>query len=162
DHPETLGTLNNLAMAYWTAGRLAEAIELLEKVRDGYARKLEPDHPKALDTLDNLAGAYWADGRTSEAIALRQRALLAARKKLPADDPLTLRTLNNLSLAYYSDGKLEQALPLFREAAAGFEKRKFVDADSGQVAKNLSTCLERLKRYEEAEAWRRKWLAVVK
>lgn len=162
DHPVTLGTSNNLAMAYWAAGRLTEAIDLLEQVRDAKARKFEPDHPSILTTLDNLAGAYRADGRTTEAIALHQKVLNARLKKLTADHPSTLETLNNLAVAYHAAGKLEQALPFYRQAAAGFEKRKFADENAGQVAKNLSNCLEQLKQYDQAEVWMRKWLAVVK
>ena len=34
DHPDTLTALNNLADAYQVAGRTADAIALLEQVRD--------------------------------------------------------------------------------------------------------------------------------
>ena len=35
DHPDTLTTLGNLALAYRVAGRLPQATALLERVRDG-------------------------------------------------------------------------------------------------------------------------------
>jgi tetratricopeptide (TPR) repeat protein len=56
---------------------------------------------------------------------------------------------------------MDEALPLFRRAAAGVEKRKFAHEHAGPIIGGLSTCLERLKRYEEAESWRRRWLAVL-
>ena len=43
---------NNLAVAYRDAGRLPEAIALLERVRDARDAKLGPDHPDTLTTLE--------------------------------------------------------------------------------------------------------------
>src|SRR5262249_56616058 len=83
-------------------------------------------------------------------------------KKLGADHPLTLTTLNNLAGAYLAAWKLEQALPLFQQAATGIEKRQFRHQYAGRILGNLSDCHEQLKQYQPAEAWRRKWLAVVK
>jgi hypothetical protein len=41
DHPRTLVSRSNLAIAYWRAGRLAEAIPLLEKGFAGCERVLD-------------------------------------------------------------------------------------------------------------------------
>ena len=46
DHPDTLGTLNNLAMAYVAARRLPEAIALLERVRDVQIARLVAEAPR--------------------------------------------------------------------------------------------------------------------
>jgi tetratricopeptide (TPR) repeat protein len=162
DHPETLSTSNGLAMTYLAAGRTTDAIALLEQVRDAQARKLEPDHPNALSVLDNLATAYRIDGRTNEAIALHQKVLDARLKALTAEHPETLRTMNNLAVAYQFAGKIEPSLPFLQRAAAGAEKRRFVDETAGQIVKNLIMTLEALNQHPPAETWRRKWLAVVK
>ena len=45
DHPNTLSTLNNLAMSYKDAGKLHEAIALLEQVRDGAAEDTRGSTP---------------------------------------------------------------------------------------------------------------------
>ena len=63
---------------------------------------------------------------------------------------------------YQADGKPEQALPLFQQAAVGIEKRQFVDPYAGPMVGDLRDCHERLKQFEQADAWQRKWLAVVK
>jgi tetratricopeptide (TPR) repeat protein len=162
DHPHTLATLNNLASAYRSAGRTVEAITLLEQVRDVMVKKLGADHPSTLTTLNNLASAYRSAGRTVEAITLLEQVRDARVKKLGADHPDTLTTLNNLAEAYQDAGKLEQALPLFEQAARGVEKRQFVHQYAGRIIGSLSTCREQLKQCEPAEAWRRKWLAVVR
>src|SRR5262249_13962837 len=54
------------------------------------------------------------------------------------------------------------ALPLFQQAAAGIEKRRFQHRNAARIVANLIDCHERLKQFDQAEAWRRKWLAVVK
>ena len=76
--------------------------------------------------------------------------------------PATLITLDDLALAYQDAGKLDKALPLFQQAAAGVEKLKFAHDDAGRIVRNLCKCHEQLKQYDQAEVWRRKWLAVVK
>jgi serine/threonine protein kinase len=165
DHPTTLTTLGTLGTAYQHAGRMAEAIALLEQVQDAYVKKLGVEHPRALTSMNNLGLAYLIAGRTSEAITLFERVRDThdqMMKKYGAGYPHALNVLNNLGEAYRAAGKLEQALPLFQQTATGVEKQQFVHEYAGLFVSNLIDCHERLKQYEPAEAWRRKWLAVVK
>ena len=67
DHPDTLGSRNNLAYAYQDAGRLHEAITLYEQTLEDRTRILGPHHPDTLTTRNNLASAYRAAGRIEEA-----------------------------------------------------------------------------------------------
>jgi tetratricopeptide (TPR) repeat protein len=110
DHPDTLGTLNNLALAYEDAGNATEAIALLEQVRDAQLKNLGPDHPDILTTLHNLAVAYKAIGNITEAIALLEQVRHAEMKKLGSDHPATLTTCSNLALAYLAAGRVTDAL----------------------------------------------------
>ena len=68
DHPDTLATRHNLALAYQATGRTAEAITLYEQNLAAQERELGADHPDTLATRHNLALAYQATGRTAEAI----------------------------------------------------------------------------------------------
>ncbi|MDO5697972.1 MAG: tetratricopeptide repeat protein, partial [Dermatophilus congolensis] len=70
DHPDTLNTRNNLAIAYRAAGRTSEAITLNEATLTDRERLLGPDHPDTLNTRNNLAIAYRAVGRDGEADGL--------------------------------------------------------------------------------------------
>jgi hypothetical protein len=70
--------------------------------------------------------------------------------------------MNNRAFGYRADGKFELALPLFQEAAAALERQRFEHEFALAIVINLSASYERLGRFGEAEAWRRKWLAVVK
>jgi eukaryotic-like serine/threonine-protein kinase len=162
DHPLTLIVLNSVAGAYLFSGRKAEAVALYELVRDVCVKKLGADRPQTLITLGSLAKAYLAVGRKAEAIALFEQVRDTQVKKLGADHPQTLDTLAGLAGAYQAAGNLEQALPLFQQAAAGIEKRQFVHPRAGLIVGALSDCHYWLRQYDQAEAWRRKWLAVVK
>src|SRR5262249_34055431 len=97
-----------------------------------------------------------------QALPLIEETLKLIKAKLGADHPRTLVSMNNLATAYRDAGKLDQALPLYQQAAAGMEKRGFPHGHAGRIVQNLSDCHERLKQFDQAESWRRKWLAVVK
>jgi tetratricopeptide (TPR) repeat protein len=73
-HPRTLASRGNLAHAYQEAGRLAEALPLLERTLADFEQVLGPAHPDTLTSRGNLAAAYQAAGRTAEAEALRSQA----------------------------------------------------------------------------------------
>ncbi|MFB9599355.1 tetratricopeptide repeat protein, partial [Saccharothrix longispora] len=62
DHPNTLGSRNNLAGAYRSAGDLKRAIPLYEAVLTDAERVLGPDHPNTLGSRNSLAGAYRSAG----------------------------------------------------------------------------------------------------
>ena len=55
DHPNTLRSRNNLAMAYRAAGRTAKAIPLLERMLADCERVLGTDHPDTKAAREGLA-----------------------------------------------------------------------------------------------------------
>ena len=111
--------------------------------------------------MNNLAVAY--GGREAGPGPTAFRGKLKLRKaKLGPDHPNTLTSMNNLAKGYHAAGKMDLALPLFLEAVAGLEKRGFQDEIAGAIVNSLIACHEQLKEFDQAEAWRRKWLAVVK
>ena len=69
DHPDTLVSRHDLAVAYYAAGRSSEAVTLFEATLKLSEAKLGPDHPDTLQIRGNLANAYRGVGRRSEAIA---------------------------------------------------------------------------------------------
>jgi eukaryotic-like serine/threonine-protein kinase len=162
DHPDTLYTMSDLADAYRAAGRLGEAIRLYEHVAEVQQRRLPPGHIETLGTLHDLAAAYQAAGRSQEVVRPYEQLRDIFEKKYGPEHPHTLSTRNKLAEVYAAAGKLEQTLPLFQQAAASTEKGRFQHPEAGRIVGNLSDCHERLKQYEQAEVWRRKWLAVVK
>ena len=51
---------------------------------------------------------------------------------------------------------------MFQQLVAGLEKQQFQHTNAGAAISNLAFCHEQLQQFDQAEAWRRKWLAVVK
>ena len=122
DHPDTLGTRNDLANAYQAAGRTAEAIALHEQNLAVRERVLGADHPDTLGTRNNLANAYREAGRTAEAITLHEQNLADQERMLGADHPDTVRTRGNLAVAYHVAGRSAEAITLFEQALAARER----------------------------------------
>ena len=115
DHPDTLASRSNLAVAYVSAGRLAEAIALYEQVLTDRTCVLGEDHPDTLTSRNNLAVAYREAGRLGQAIALYEQVLTDRTRVLGEDHPDTLTSRHNLAVAYGSAGRLGEAIALFEQ-----------------------------------------------
>jgi eukaryotic-like serine/threonine-protein kinase len=162
DHPDTLTTMSNLAGCYSNLGKPDLALPLFKEALKLRRAKQGPDHPDTLTSINNLAFGYWRAEKLDLALPLFKEALKLRQAKLGPDHPDTLVTMNNLASGYRDSGRLDLALPLFQQAAAGIEKLQFMDQHAESTIKNLIACHERLKQYDQAETWLRKWLAVVK
>ena len=57
DHPDTLTVRNNLAVAYYSAGRLAEAIDVWEELLPDCQQVLGLEHPLTKQVEKNLEAA---------------------------------------------------------------------------------------------------------
>jgi tetratricopeptide (TPR) repeat protein len=113
DHPDTLATLNHLALAYLAAGRTAEAVALHERVRDACVRVFGEADPVTLVTLNNLANAYQHAGRLADAVALHERVRDTEVRLLGREHPGTLLAQNNLAGAYQAAGRVPEAIRLY-------------------------------------------------
>jgi len=61
DHPDTLTSRNNLALAYQDAGRAAEAIPPFEQTLADRQRVLGQDHPHTLTSRNNAPSGRFDD-----------------------------------------------------------------------------------------------------
>ena len=162
DHPDTLSLMNNLAFEYQAAGKLELALPLYAETLKLRKTRLGIDHPDTINSMNNLAFGYHAAGKLELALPLYAETLELRKARLGAGHPDTLVSVNNLATGYRDAGKLAPALPLFQEAAAGLEKLHFQHQFAGRIIANLVGCYYELKQFGQAEAWLRKWLAVVK
>ena len=67
EHPDTLRTRNNLALAINAQGRSAEAETMWRELLPLREKVLGGEHPDTLTTRNNLASAINAQGRAAEA-----------------------------------------------------------------------------------------------
>jgi serine/threonine protein kinase len=115
DHPDTLTTMNNLALAYLEADKLDLALPLLEETLKLRKARLGPDHRDTLNSMNNLAMGYKAVGMMDLALPLLEETLKLRKARLGPDHRDTLTSMNNLAVGYQAAGKLDLALPLFEE-----------------------------------------------
>jgi non-specific serine/threonine protein kinase/serine/threonine-protein kinase len=115
DHPDTLTSMNNLAVAYRLAGRAADAIPLHERDLEDSRARLGRQHPETLKSMNNLAVALRLAGRQEEAIPLFEEVLAIRQAKLGLDHPDTLTTMNNLAVAYRLAGRTTEAVSLHEQ-----------------------------------------------
>ncbi len=123
DHPETLESMNNLALACSDAGHPDRAIPLYEQTLAARRAKLGADHLDTLTTLNDLAVAYHDAGQLPRAIPLYQQVLRQRQALQGPDHQETLTSLNNLGTAYQEDGRLDLGIPLLEQALEGQRAR---------------------------------------
>jgi serine/threonine protein kinase len=115
DHPDTLASINSLALAYQDSGQLARAVTLFEETLPKMKAQVGPDQLDTLTIMNNLAWAYRASGQFAKAVLLFEETLPKMKATLGPDHPDTLTTMNNLALAYQASGQLDRAVLLLEE-----------------------------------------------
>ena len=113
--PEHIQGAAAIACAYQEAGRITEAIALLEQVLSDSIHLLGEDHASTLSSRNNLANAYQEAGRITEATALHEQVLTDRIRLLGEDHASTLSSRNNLAGAYLSAGRITEAITLFEQ-----------------------------------------------
>ncbi|MFE7744756.1 tetratricopeptide repeat protein [Nocardia sp. NPDC057455] len=136
DHPATLTTANDLAHAYESAGRVAEAIALFEQNLDDRIRVLGAGHPHTLMSRGNLATAYQSAGRLTEAIPLYEQTLADFERVFGPDHVRTLTTRNNLANAYQSARRVAAAISLFERNLIESERVLGADHPDTLISRN--------------------------
>jgi serine/threonine protein kinase/tetratricopeptide (TPR) repeat protein len=115
DHPDTLGSLVNLALVYYSLGRHTDAIKLYEEALPVMKVKM-PDDRLTFTCMDCLAIAYREAGRAQEARKLHEEVLQLRKARFGPDDLDTLGNMVNLAVSYRSAGRLADAIKLLEEA----------------------------------------------
>jgi|GEM_PF-3051591 len=87
EHPDTLGSLNNLAILLRDKGDLAGAESLNRRALEARERTLGLEHPDTLGSLNNLAVLLKAKGDLDAALPLFERAVRGAQTKLLPNHP---------------------------------------------------------------------------
>ncbi|MGI5323599.1 tetratricopeptide repeat protein [Actinomadura nitritigenes] len=114
-HPDTLRARNDLAAAYFEAGRIEEAVPLLERTLADVERTLGETHPETLTVRNNLAAAYLRAERTEEAVVLFERVFAQRAGALGGVHPDALTACANLAAAYAQVGRSADAIALLQQ-----------------------------------------------
>jgi tetratricopeptide (TPR) repeat protein len=145
-HSDTQLVVANLGVNYKDAGRVQEALPLLEEAFQ--TAKINPTFrwvgPQLLD-------GYGKAGKTAEAAKLKTELLADARKQLPKDSPQLAKMLAPIGLYLLQAHAFTEAEALLRECLAIREKTQ---PDAWETFDSMSTlggALLGQKKYTEAE-----------
>ena len=122
EHPDTLASVNNLALLHKASGETAKAEQLYGRALEARERTLGKEHPDTLVSVNNLAVLYSATGDTAKAEPLFLRALDALERTHGKEHYDTLATMNNLAALYRATGETEKAEPLYTRVLDALER----------------------------------------
>jgi len=122
EHPDTLGSINNLGILLSDQGDYAGAEPLYRRVMEARERILGPEHPDTLDSINNLGVLLGDQGDYAGAESLHRRALEAQERILGPEHPQTLNSINNLGNLLSDKGDYAGAEPLYRRALEARER----------------------------------------
>lgn len=139
-----------LGNAYVDAGRAAEALPLLERVRDEVVRREGTDSPAAIVAHVDLAAALAATGDLQAAEESYLLAIEIGDRFEP--DGLELAIVRNqVAWFYLEHDRNEEALPLAEQAVASLDAMEIDGAPLASALDTLALAETRLGRAGEAE-----------
>ena len=127
EHPDTLASMNNLALVHRDQGKYAESTTLHAQVLEIRKRVLGPEHPDTLASMNDLAFAYQTRGKLEEAGTLHTQILEIRKQALGPKHRNTLASMDNLAFVYRAQGKHAEAAALHaqvlgtKKSVVGFE-----------------------------------------
>jgi tetratricopeptide (TPR) repeat protein len=160
EHPQTMVSLNNLAVLLQDQGNLAAARPLYERALDIREKVLGPEHPDTAISLDNLALLLQEQGDLAAARSLFERALSISEKVLGPDHPDTAIELGNLAVLLGDLGEVDEAEQLLRRAIGIYERTLGADHPiTGRYRTHYARMLLKSNRIAEALQFGRAALA---
>jgi tetratricopeptide (TPR) repeat protein len=96
-HPDTLDTMNDLAMLHWYRGQYRQAEPPSIKVLELRRRVLGERHPDTLNSMSNLALLYGQEGKYAQAEPLSTKVLEIRQRVLGEEHPDTLTSMHGLA-----------------------------------------------------------------
>jgi tetratricopeptide (TPR) repeat protein len=116
EHPDTLTSVNNLALLLYVKGDHAGAEPLNRRAHVARTRTLGPEHPDTLTSLSSMASLLSAIGDVAGAEPLYRRVLEVRERTLGPEHPDTLTSVNNMAFLLYAKGDLAGSERWFRRS----------------------------------------------
>jgi eukaryotic-like serine/threonine-protein kinase len=145
-HLNTQNTVANLGVNYKDAGRLKEAIPLLEE-----AHQTAKNFPPLRWVDGQLIDAYMKAGENAKLADLLQEQLHEARKTLPNDSPQLAGMLVQIGMSLLQQKKWTEAEPFLRESLAIRQKWQPDVWSTFNTQSMLGGALLGQKKFAEAE-----------
>jgi serine/threonine protein kinase len=139
DDRSAVTSLNHRALAYRDAGRLDDALRLLQETLRRRRAALGDHHPETLQSVDDVATLYGRVGRLEEAVPLLEENLVRRRASLGHRHPDALRSIHSLAVTYVEAQRVSDALPLYEQALGLMTAELGADhADTLSLMNNLA------------------------
>ncbi|MEM9433033.1 MAG: CHAT domain-containing tetratricopeptide repeat protein [Pseudomonadota bacterium] len=115
EHPMTLSTESTVALGLVLAGRLTEALPLLEHALQGQDAQLGAEHPETIKSRGAYIRVLNRLGRTLEAAEESQRNLQAIVQSQGATHPDVARAILDYARVLEQLGRVDEAIALIRQ-----------------------------------------------
>jgi len=123
DHPDTLQSMNNLAIVYRDQGLLMAALDLANEACQLDTKMLGSLHPQTLSARDTLGMVYRdMQGQLCDAVKLFKSVLELRKSLLGHHHFATLESAIHLGRAYIEQGKFDKGIELEENALQAPEK----------------------------------------
>ncbi|KAL5313277.1 hypothetical protein ACEPPN_019010 [Leptodophora sp. 'Broadleaf-Isolate-01'] len=160
-HPDTLATMNNLALVLHRQGKYADAEAMNRQTLEIREEVLGETHPDTLMTMNNLARVLSSQGKYADAEAMNRQTLEIREEVLGKTHPDTLATMNNLASVLSSQGKYADAEAMNRQTLEIMEEvLGKTHPDTLATINNLASVLSSQGKYTDAEAMNRQTLEI--
>jgi tetratricopeptide (TPR) repeat protein len=161
EHPDTLVSRNDLALAHLRQGDMVSARELLEETLAIQRRLLRDEHPDTLNLMGNLAATYKDLGDLTGARSLQEKTLAIQRNVLGECHPDTLTSMCNLGTMLDAQGDLAGARSML-ERTLEIQQRVLGNEHPNTLASlgNLALTLYRLGHLANARSLQEQSLAI--
>ena len=160
-HPDTLTTMNNLALVLNRQGKYVEAEAMNRQTLEITEEVLGKTHPDTLTTMNNLALVLNGQGKYVEAEAMNRQTLKISEEVLGKTHPNTLTTMNNLAGVLDMQGKYADAEAMNRQTLEITEEvLGKTHPDTLMTMNNLAVVLDKQGKYADAEAMNRQTLEI--
>jgi tetratricopeptide (TPR) repeat protein len=147
----TLRAVANLADSCRLAGRVDEAVWLLEPALASARRMFGDEHRDTLELVDQLGHIYISSGQLDKAISLLERSVADCRRLFGDDHPDTLTSMTKLAEAYREGERFDEAISLAEQSLA--HRRRVLGDDHPDTlysAFNLANTHGSAGRHDEA------------
>lgn len=161
EHPDTLTSMNNLALVLDSQGKYDEAEEMHRQTLRSREKVLGKEHPDTLTSMNNLALVLDSQGQYDESEKMYRRALELKETVLGKEHLSTLASMSNLASVMGRQGKYEEAQEMHRQVLKSSEKMLGNEHPSTLATmNNLASVMGRQGKYSEAEEMHRKVLGM--
>jgi len=156
EHPDTLRTMNNLAIFYRGENQNDKALAMGERTLELRRRVLGDSHPDTLMSMAILALLDQTMGRYDDAIALTLECLERRRKVLGPEDRYTLGSESLLGLLYLQTKRFDEAAAVLEDCVPVMRRVLGTGhAWTRAAMRDLADALAALGRNDRALALRR-------